>query len=276
MYLFILSPPYSGSTLLSEIIGTSPNVSSLPEEGQFLDELKDIMREKPWDPDYSMQWDYIRKIWESYWDLSKPILLEKSPPNIIRALRIQELFQKSYFLIMIRNPYAMCEGLNRRNGTPFAKAAQFWVKCAQYQMENSKKLENSLSFSYEDLTDSKAQTCQRIMEFLPELNSLDIDRSFKVHSVLAKDGGNKDKGIPLKIQNLNPVKIGTLSRDNIRQINSVLEKHAEIMSFFGYSCLSADEHVCTLTLRKKLIRFRDLQLIRFKRKVKKSVKSLRA
>ena len=45
VYLFVLSPPYSGSTLLSELLKTSENISSLPQEGQFLEGVQDVIKQ---------------------------------------------------------------------------------------------------------------------------------------------------------------------------------------------------------------------------------------
>jgi len=40
--------------------------------------------------------------WSKYWDLSKPTLLEKSPPHIIMSRYLQSMFgpERSYFPIM--------------------------------------------------------------------------------------------------------------------------------------------------------------------------------
>ena len=78
-YLFILCPPYSGSTLLWKLISTSANVSSLPLEGQFLPELKTLMREKPWDRDHVLPWPQIKAVWETYWDKKKTRSVGKKP-----------------------------------------------------------------------------------------------------------------------------------------------------------------------------------------------------
>ena len=118
-YLFILCPPYSGSTLLNELISTSNNVSSNnnqgTREGQKLPSVKKIMfdHDDRWNIGLKYDWEFIKKEWLKHWDISKPILLEKSPPNLIRAFDIQSCFQPCYFICMIRNPYAFCEGFIR-------------------------------------------------------------------------------------------------------------------------------------------------------------------
>ncbi|MGB1141093.1 MAG: hypothetical protein ACPG1A_09355, partial [Halioglobus sp.] len=59
VYLFVLCPPYSGSTILWKLLATSSQVSSLPSEGQFLPELEPIMRDKPWVKEHRLPWDTI-------------------------------------------------------------------------------------------------------------------------------------------------------------------------------------------------------------------------
>jgi hypothetical protein len=42
--------------------------------------------------------------WSRYWDVSKPYLLEKSPPNLIRTRFLQAMFPSSYFVVLLRHP----------------------------------------------------------------------------------------------------------------------------------------------------------------------------
>jgi len=128
-YLFVLCPPYSGSTLLWKLLSTSANVSALPAEGQFLPELESLMREKPWDPAHTLPWPEIKRVWESYWNMDRPVLLEKSPPNLIRTQDILAHFHPVKFVVMVRNPYAQSEGLMRRNNWPVKRAANFSMMC---------------------------------------------------------------------------------------------------------------------------------------------------
>ena len=44
--------------------------------------------------------------WSRFWDLEKNILLEKSPPNIIRTRFLQKMFPNSYFINITRHPIA--------------------------------------------------------------------------------------------------------------------------------------------------------------------------
>lgn len=237
-YLFILSPPFSGSTLLVKLLLTASEVSvnnnNNNREGQFMDEVKDWMRKGSWNENKKMPWVEIKNVWEKHWNLKKPILLEKSPPNILRANAIEKAFQPSYFICVNRNPYAFCEGKLRRDrrlgkNTPPEDAAKFWIKCAKHQMQNVEKLENALFFSYEEFTENPVLIADKIQEFLPEISKLKTDRNFNVRNVL--------KQAQMPIQNLNEDKIKLLSESEKKDITNELMKYEELMSFFSYELL---------------------------------------
>ncbi|HLB06983.1 MAG TPA: sulfotransferase, partial [Alphaproteobacteria bacterium] len=45
--------------------------------------------------------------WARYWDLEKPVLLEKSPPNLIRSRLLNALFPGARFIFVLRHPVAV-------------------------------------------------------------------------------------------------------------------------------------------------------------------------
>jgi hypothetical protein len=229
-YLFVLCPPYSGSTLLWKLLSTSQNVSSLPEEGQFLPELEGVMRDKPWDASRALPWPEIKAVWESYWDMSKPVLLEKSPPNIIRTQDIEANFQPVRFVVMVRDPYAHSEGLMRRNNWNVNFAASFAMMCLRTQLQNARNLDSAMVLTYESLVQDPAQTCQQLETFLPQLGELDHAASFEVHSV--------DGTLDRPITDLNAKKIAGLSADTIAAMNKVFAQHQETLAAWGYELLA--------------------------------------
>lgn len=229
-YLFVLCPPYSGSTVLWKLLSTSPNVSSLLWEGQGRDSVAHIMKKERWNPNYRMPWQYVRRKWEEEYDLSKPILLDKSPAFIIRAQELKEHFDNPYFIIMIRCPYAYCEGAYRRKAGTLVEVAMRWIEMAQYQIQNIRSLDNSIFFSYEQFTDNILDIRDQIINFMPEIESLDISRDFQARSIFGIE--------PRPIENMNNYKIQQLSSNDIEIINSVLSRHETILSYFGYDLIS--------------------------------------
>jgi hypothetical protein len=229
-YLFVLSPPYCGSTVLWRLLATSPAVSAHPLEGQSLPSVKHIMRDKPWNPHKAFPWAEIRQHWEQVWDMSSPILLEKSPPNIVRALEIERVFQPSYFVAMMRDPYAFCEGRRRRHKkSDISLSAKFWVRCATYQLRNIEQLKNIMHFRYEDLAERPLEVRTQLLDFLPQLQEIDITRSFRARSIQGR--------AEQKIRNYNQEKIDRLSVGDIRAINAILKQHDHLMAFFQYEYL---------------------------------------
>ena len=234
-YLFILCPPFSGSTLLTKIIQTSPNVSvNNPrgsKEGQKIPEVKNIMFKKTdrWDPENKFDWNYIKKIWHRYWDGSKSILLEKSPPNIIRTNEIENNFTPIKYLAMVRNPYAHIESQIRRTNRSVEKAAEFTINCYEYQKYNIERFKNKiLFFTYEDLTNRPNYKKNEIIEFIPDLTKLNINKKFEDHT---KRTNNKN------ITNLNDSKISKLTREQKNIINKTLLTRKDLLDYFGYDII---------------------------------------
>jgi len=214
---------------LWKLLSTSSNVSALPSEGQFIPELEAMMREKPWRREHVLPWPTIKSVWHSYWDSSKPILLEKSPPHIIRAADIAEYFQPSRFIVMARNPYAQAEGLMRRNRWPADRAANFALMCLRTQQQNVKAFPESIVLSYESLVADPAQACARIGREIPLLADMNPDASFELDSV--------DGTLTRPIVDLNQKKIQALSDESFTIVSQLFSQHKEVLDAWGYELL---------------------------------------
>jgi hypothetical protein len=251
-FLFILSPPYAGSTVLWQLLQTSPHVSALPTEGQYLGPVKQLMTGSAGGAARELPWAQIREEWSKHWDFTKPLLLDKSTRNLSHAKEIEEVFVPASFIAMMRDPYALCEGLarrrNRRNrllqSQPGASpeshseveamgiAAARWRRYAERQAQNIRELERTLCVTYEDLTDRTPDTLTRIMEFLPELGQLDATRKFLVHSVTGTDRR--------ALTNMNGTKWQCLRKADVEAINGVLGGCRDVLEFFGYALKDPD------------------------------------
>jgi len=187
------------------------------------------MRDRPWDPQRQFPWALIKERWQQVWDMSKPILVEKSPPTIVRAFEIEKFFSPCYFIATMRNPYAFCEGHRRRDRNDIAACAQAWVSHATYQVQSIKGLKNISYFKYEDFADNPAAIKVQILNFMPELKDINIKESFNARSM-------RGRGY-LPIRNFNQEKIDRLAPTDIRKISAVLRQYEHLMSFFEYEYL---------------------------------------
>ncbi len=234
-YLFILSPPFCGSTLLNHIISSSKQVSSNnvfhSREGQQLPKIKEIIFENKnrWNPDTTFDWKFIKSEWEKYWDTTKPILLEKSPCSILRADVLAKAFDPAHFVIIYRNPYAHCEGIMRRNNWSPVNAAKFAIKCLRFQRKNMLLLKNTVAFSYEEMTVDPEKIIAKLHNHLPELKDIQLSAAYPTQNVRNKS---------LAVTNLNAEKIASLTPNQIAKINSIFKRNEHLLTFFNYKILN--------------------------------------
>lgn len=90
--------------------------------------------------------------WARYWDLSKSVLIEKSPPNILRMRYLQACFPDSHFILIARHPIAASVATKkwcRLNPVPGIIAN--WAVCYGRALKDAEKLNSVSVIRYEDL-----------------------------------------------------------------------------------------------------------------------------
>jgi hypothetical protein len=231
--VFVLCPNYCGSTLLSRILATSSNSSFVNEgdamEAETIPELRPLFpKGKRWKAEFEPDWPTIREAFIKRWDLRKPILLDKSPPYILRMEGLRAHFAPVKFLLMVRDPYAYAESLIRRSGRSPEKAAQIVRRRMDLQRANLEALAEGeyLFFKYEDLVSDPEGVKVRLVNFIPYLHDIDMDRYFDIHNVRQQER--------LKIENLNREKIERLSEEQVAILSSEFDKDRALFDYFDY------------------------------------------
>ena len=51
--------------------------------------------------------------WAPYWDLDRPVLVEKSPPNLVMTRFLQDLYPKARFVVIVRHPVVVALGTDK-------------------------------------------------------------------------------------------------------------------------------------------------------------------
>ena len=232
-FLFILSPPYCGSTLLTQIISTSKKISCnnyiATMEGQLLPELrKHMFNKNRWDKSNVYDWSKIKNVWMKYWDQSKPVLMDKTTTNIMRFDEIKKEFDNTYAICLIRNPYAVIEGIMRRNSKSIEFAIEFCIKTLQYQMYNIENNKNLTWITYSELCENQDFVKNKVKSILPEIDDLNFNKFFSAHNFKNKS---------LKITNLNDEKISKLKKKDILKINKYFTKQKELLNFFEFQII---------------------------------------
>ena len=109
--------------------------------------------------------DRLLREWCAYHELDKPVLLEKSPPNLIRSRFLQAMFQRSYFVFVIRHPIPVALATRKWSSTTATELMLHWSIAHSLMMSDRQHLANCLMVRYEDLVRSPAGTLAGICRF---------------------------------------------------------------------------------------------------------------
>jgi len=240
-WIFVVGCYNSGTTLLTEILGQHPLIGSMPDEGvSFTDSLPypeqcgwtrmwhrciDEVRLAP----NSLSPNTIRRIkkqWAFWYTKNAPNLIEKSVANSVRMLFLQTHFQPAYFIAIVRNGYAVAEGIRRKarldrwqnaeytDSYPLALCAKQWRITDEIIKQDSAIIRKFKQIYYEDLTTRPFQTLLEITNFL-ELPPIE-------ERILDKTWGIQEKNEP--IINMNERSFHRLLPSDLDIIESVAGK----------------------------------------------------
>lgn len=198
-FIFIGGLHRSGTSLLFQCLREHPAISgfnstgSPEDEGQHLqtiyppalahggpgrfgfDPSAHLTEESPLASDVNGRRLYEQ--WRPYWDTSRRLLLEKSPPNLIRARFLQALFPRSSFIMLTRHPIAVAYATRKWSKTPLYSLLRHWLVCHELMEEDRKRLKRVLVIRYEDFVREPNAHLSRIFAFLgvePRATTLDV------------------------------------------------------------------------------------------------------
>lgn len=104
--------------------------------------------------------------WSVYWELSKPVLVEKSPPNLIRTRFLQSLVPGSAFVIITRHPVAVSLATQKWSKTSLSSLLRHWVVAHELFEADRAHLERVLVVSYEHLVTRTQECLDSVYAFL--------------------------------------------------------------------------------------------------------------
>ncbi len=189
-FLFIGGMPRSGTSAVYQLVGSHPKISKLantgvPEdEGQYLQSIYPQGRELGGparfglDPRARMTEnsplverarDNLFHSWGPYWDLTKPILCEKTPHNITRSRFLQAAFPDSSFIFVSRHPIAYALAIRKWENNyriPLSVSVRNWIACYRAMTDDLPHLKRALVVRYDDMAHDPAVWCRKIEEFL--------------------------------------------------------------------------------------------------------------
>lgn len=113
--------------------------------------------------------------WGPYYDLTKDVLLEKSPPNLIRSRFIGALFPDAQFVFMVRHPVAVALATKKLSTASLMELMLHWHVAYSLMLTDLVSLKNHYTvIRYEDFVTSPQKhlddicSAIRIQKFFPE------------------------------------------------------------------------------------------------------------
>ena len=184
IYLIIAVPAFQGSSGLEGLFSSSPSVSTmcaksvwqceatatLMREGVFTRSSRYLPSATNWTKVYNV---YNSRELGSIWnDPTRPILMDKSPPNLAKSKSLVEFFEKNKmdyrFVAMARHPCMY----GRMTDASFSLLMSYMRDVLANVPEDK-----IFKISYNDFVSRPDKVASRLLDWLPELVSLDINSS---------------------------------------------------------------------------------------------------
>ena len=263
-HLFVICPGNSGTTFLQKALATSRRTWNLPKEGWMT--LGHVGRRPVDDPGMTgnqriwaarrrwldvledpakYDWPRTRKAWyfQAYArDPAASVFVEKTPENLCIVDALARHFRNARFLFMVRNPYAVCEGICRVLRAPFRRvpvslegerletvAARHVATCLEYQRRNVEAHgDRGIFFTYETMCAEPERVAHEIRILVPELDDLNLRQriTLRRYSEMLTD--------------MNARQIARLTPEQIATINRVFRRRRAVLDHFGYEMMDAD------------------------------------
>jgi hypothetical protein len=245
-WIFIVGCYNSGTTLLNELLAGHPDISGVADEGVMLTNKLTRPEDFGWRrmwwkceenmavADQEKSASVIKKHWSHFYKAGTLFYLEKSISNSCRMLFFEKYFNHPRFIHIVRNGYAVAEGIHRKAKVipnpelpsvtqyPIEYCIKQWTRSLELVEADSKNVKHFLEIRYEELCMDPSNTVNKIFSFLG-LRPIDQDffkREFAVHHKTSS------------ISNMNRDSIQRLAPGDIRKIEEVA---GEVLKRYGYT-----------------------------------------
>jgi hypothetical protein len=191
LHVFVGGLHRSGTTPVTRWLGEHPSISAFRDTGVSGDEgqhLQDVYRTAgahggparfAFDPEAHLtessplvsaeSRERLWASWTPHWDLSKPVLVEKSPPNLVRTRFLQALFgHATRFVIVIRHPIAVSAAMRKWNywGRGRKRLLEHWLAAHELILDDAAAVDHLAIVRYEDVVADPAAELGHVFRFL--------------------------------------------------------------------------------------------------------------
>lgn len=232
-WVFIIGCNNSGTTLLNQIFSRHPEISTMEGEGQF--RTKEILDDREsgfgrlftenvdlfyWNEKFTeVNEKKLHYDWYLHLRGNKQINVEKSPPHTLKMRFFNRIFKNAYFVILIRSPYGVCEGIKRKHPEKISikRAALHWNKVHDILRQDLPHIQKKIVLTYDELTEQPHETLSGIRKFL------DLKSGFEGATL----GSFTIHGQKSPVANMDGKSISKLSKKEIDTINEICSINLE-------------------------------------------------
>jgi len=188
-FVFVAGLHRSGTTLLARLVAAHPEISGFSDTGVPADEGQHLQSVYPSDHEYGrpgrfgfapemhltersplVSEESARTLfaeWSPRWDLSCRLLLEKSPPNLIKTRFLQALYPGSAFVVIARHPIPVSIPTAKWRGTRrYDRLFEHWLRCHALFEADRQHLGRVHVVTYEELVRDPTSVLRGVFEFL--------------------------------------------------------------------------------------------------------------
>lgn len=239
-YLFIFTPPYSGSTALAKVLNSSSSSMLLRKDGEGQWLVPGLCSKDRWSHDMYVDWHSVKLVWHNrfvkFYAGQKNIIIEKSPANLMRYAAFLREFPNHKIITFNRNPYANCASSMYRHHDAdkltdsqrlalLANYADQWIMRSAVIRKISEECP-ALMLTYEQFCDRHQKTLDRISNHIPELGNLNSTLEVKVKDY-PKQG----------IKNQNNRQIAKLKASEVEMLTKKFTEELLLLNYFNYDLI---------------------------------------
>lgn len=197
--VFVAGLHRSGTTPLTRILGSHPDVSTFHDTGVKEDEGQHLQSVYPPARSYGGAGTFafdprshltetsplcttenaqrLLEQWGPHWDLTRAVLVEKSPPNLVMTRFLSALFPSCHIIVCMRHPVVVALSTIKWSGPGerLERLVDHWLAAHDRLRADAMGLENLHVLRYEHLVSDPRSALDRVSRFIGLSSALPMD-----------------------------------------------------------------------------------------------------